>query len=80
MMFMMMVDLADAAWMKLAKQKMMAVFEKKVGSDMNQNAEFFVEQSMMKWMNEAEWMKNKSATMETFSKMMAEKMAAKKKM
>ncbi|MBI5224021.1 hypothetical protein HY990_06395 [Candidatus Micrarchaeota archaeon] len=73
MMFIMMMDLADEAYMKLAKQKMMAVWDKKLGGDMQKSAEFFVEQSMAKWMNEEEWMKNKDAVMEKFTKMMAEK-------
>ena len=73
MMFMMFVELADAAWMKLAKEKMKGVWEKKIGKDMEKSAEFFVEQSMMKWMNEEEWMKNKPKAMEMFAKMMEEK-------
>ncbi|MBI5047309.1 hypothetical protein HZC07_06290 [Candidatus Micrarchaeota archaeon] len=77
MMFMMFMEMADASWMKMTKEKMKAVWEKKIGHDMEKSAEFFVEQSMMKWMNEEEWMKNMPKAMEIFSKMMAEKKAKK---
>lgn len=73
MMFMMMVDLADAAYMKVAKEKMMKAWEKKLGHDMEQSAEFFVEQSMMKWMDEKAWTEQMGKAMETFSKKMEEK-------
>ncbi len=77
MKFMMFMEIADRAWMKMAKEKMMAVWEKKIGHDMQQSAEFFVEQSMMKWMNQEEFMKNMPAAVEKFSKMMEEKKAKK---
>lgn len=72
MMFMMMVDLADEAYMKLAKQKMMDVFEKKMGQQMNKSAEFFVEQSIMKWMDEEKWSNQLPSSMEAFAKSMAQ--------
>ena len=73
MMFGMFMEIADSAWMKLAKEKMKAHWERKIGKDMEKMAEFFVEQSSMKWMNEEEWMQNKQKAMETFGKMMEEK-------
>ncbi len=73
MMFFEMVELADEAYMKAAKQKMMAVWEKKLGADMEQTAEFFVEQSMIKWMDEKAWMAQKDKAIEQFAKKMEEK-------
>jgi len=68
-----MLELADAAWMKLMKQKMMALLEKKIGKDMDKMAEFMVEQNGMRWMDEEAWMKNKEKALEAFAKMMMDK-------
>ena len=72
-MYEMFMWLADKAWMKMAKEKMMAIWEKKIGKDMEQNAAFFVEASMMKWMDEDEYKKKKPELMKQFMKEMEKK-------
>ena len=71
-MYEMFMWLADKAWMKLAKEKMMNVWEKKIGKDMDKSAEFFVNASGMKWMDEDGYNKMKPEFMKQFMKNMAE--------
>ena len=45
------MDLADRAWMKLMKEKMMKAYEHKMGKHMDEMAQLHVEACMMKWMD-----------------------------
>ena len=76
-MYCIMEAMADKAWFKLLKEKMMKLWEKKIGHDMDQSAEFFVEASMMKWMDFEGYMKKKPEMMKQFMKKMEEKMKKK---
>ncbi|MBS3068257.1 hypothetical protein J4450_06130 [Candidatus Micrarchaeota archaeon] len=75
-MFDMFVCLADAAWMKALKQKMVETYLKKHGKDMDKMAEFFTEAAGLKWMNYEEFQKKRP---ELIKKFMEEEEKHKKK-
>lgn len=73
MMFDMMMKLADAAWMKLMKEKMMKHYEKKMGHDLEKMAEAMADANSMRWMNQEAFMKQKPQMLEMMKKMEEEK-------
>lgn len=75
-MFDMFICLADAAWMKAFKQKMVETYLKKHGKEMDKMAEFFTEAAGLKWMNYEEFQKKRP---ELIKKFMEEEEKHKKK-
>ena len=64
MMFNMMLEIADSAWMKLMKEKMMKHYEKTKGHEMEKMAQMMADANSTRWMNEEEFMKMKPGMLE----------------
>ena len=77
-MFEMFVALAETAWMKALKHKMMDHYTKKYGKEMDKTAEMFCEAAGMKWMDMSEFEKKKPEMLKEFMKHMEEKKKMKK--
>ncbi len=75
-MFDMFICLADAAWMKAFKQKMVETYLRKHGKEMDKMAEFFTDAAGLKWMNYEEFQKKRP---ELIKKFMEEEEKHKKK-
>ena len=65
-MFEMFVCLAEEAWRKAFKQKMVDIYLKSHGKEMVKMAEFFTEAAGLKWMNYEEFEKKKPEFMKQF--------------
>jgi hypothetical protein len=72
-MFMMFLEIADEAWSSLMKKKMMEHYEKKIGKKMDEKAEFFVDQVIMKWSDKDKWNAQLDKSFEEFKKMSEKK-------
>lgn len=77
MMFNMMLEIADSAWMKLMKEKMMKHYEKTKGHEMEKMAQMMADANSTRWMNEEEFMKMKPGMLEMMKKKMEEDKAKK---
>lgn len=75
-MFEMFVGLAEAAWYKALKEKMMQYYVKNHSKELDKMAEFFAHTADMKWMNYEDFKKKKPELMKKF---MEESEKAKKK-
>ncbi len=75
-MFEMFLGLAEAAWYKALKERMVEYYAKKHGKELDQMAEFFCHAAGMKWMSYEEFQKKKPELLKQY---MEEMEKAKKK-